>query len=93
MRADPAIGQTHSQLDNDGLAEFLSGLAEASRPIIRDWFRSGGTVEWKSDASPVTRADKAAETALRASITARFPDDAILGEEHADLPGTGKTGY
>ena len=93
MCADPATGQIHSQLDNDGLAEFLSGLIEASRPVIRDWFRSGGTVEWKSDASPVTRADKAAETALRASIADRFPDDAILGEEHADQPGTGKTGY
>ena len=93
MCADPATGQIHSQLDNDGLAEFLSGLVEVSRPVIRDWFRSGGTVEWKSDASPVTRADKAAETALRAAIADRFPDDAILGEEHADQPGTGKTGY
>ncbi|HBP58790.1 MAG TPA: histidinol phosphate phosphatase, partial [Alphaproteobacteria bacterium] len=45
------------------------------------------------DASPVTRADKAAETALRAAIEARFPDDAILGEEHAARPGSGKTGY
>jgi histidinol phosphatase-like enzyme (inositol monophosphatase family) len=50
-------------------------------------------VEWKPDASPVTRADKAAETALRAAIEARFPDDAILGEEHAARPGSGKTGY
>ena len=93
MGNTPATRPVHSQLDDTGLAEFLSGLTAVSRPIIRDWFRSGSTVEWKSDASPVTRADKATETALRAAIEARFPDDAILGEEHAARPGTGKTDY
>jgi histidinol phosphatase-like enzyme (inositol monophosphatase family) len=91
----PETGEdrTHSQLSNDELADFLVGLSAVSRPVIRDWFRGSETVEWKADASPVTRADKAAETALRAAIEARFPDDAILGEEHAARPGSGKTGY
>ena len=85
--------RTHSQLSDAELADFLAGLSAVSRPLICDWFRGSEAVEWKPDASPVTRADKAAETALRAAIEARFPDDAILGEEHAALPGSGKTGY
>ena len=85
--------RTHSQLSDAELADFLAGLSAVSRPVICDWFRGSEAVEWKPDASPVTRADKAAETALRAAIEARFPDDAILGEEQAAHPGSGKTGY
>ena len=81
----------HGQLDNDGLAAFLGELPAVSRPVISQWFRSGGTVEWKSDDSPVTMADKAAELALRNAIMAAFPDDEILGEEHAAK--TGNSGY
>ncbi len=91
----PEIGRKrkHSQLSDAELADFLAGLSAVSRPVIYDWFRGSEAVEWKPDASPVTRADKAVETALRAAIEARFPDDAILGEEHAARPGSGKTGY
>ena len=39
------------------------------------------SVEWKGDGSPVTVADKEAESKARAWIRARFPDDGILGEE------------
>ena len=85
--------RTHSQLSDAELADFLAGLSAVSRPVICDLFRGSEVAEWKPDASPVTRADKAAETALRAAIEARFPDDAILGEEHAARPGNGKTGY
>ena len=81
----------HGQLDNDGLATFLAALPDVSRPVISQWFRSGGTVEWKSDDSPVTMADKAAELALRNAIIAAFPDDEILGEEHAARQGS--SGY
>ena len=38
-------------------------------------------VETKGDGSPVTRADREAETAARAWLEARFPQDGILGEE------------
>ena len=85
--------RTHSQLSDAELADFLAGLSAVSRPVICDLFRGSEVAEWKPDASPVTRADKAAETALRAAIEARFPDDAILGEEHVARPGSGKTGY
>jgi histidinol-phosphatase len=48
-------------------------------------------VERKSDASPVTVADRGAEQLLRAEIAAAFPDDAILGEEFPVKEGT--SGY
>lgn len=48
-------------------------------------------VETKSDASPVTVADRGAEQLLRAAIAATFPHDAILGEEFGEQSGT--SGY
>ena len=45
-------------------------------------------METKSDASPVTRADREAERILRKAIGASFPDDGILGEEEGETPGT-----
>jgi myo-inositol-1(or 4)-monophosphatase len=41
-------------------------------------------VETKADGSPVTEADRAAERAIRETIEAAFPDDAILGEEFGE---------
>jgi inositol-phosphate phosphatase/L-galactose 1-phosphate phosphatase/histidinol-phosphatase len=39
-------------------------------------------VETKNDASPVTVADKNAETAMRTLVKRRYPSHAIFGEEH-----------
>lgn len=50
----------------------------AALPYFR---RSDLTVERKSDESPVTVADRAAEAAAKAVIMAAFPDDAWEGEE------------
>ena len=57
-------------------------LADAAGAAIRPWFRNGAAVERKGDSTPVTEADRAAETAIRALIEKRFPDHGILGEEH-----------
>lgn len=61
---------------------FASELAEASGPVVRRWYEAGVEVEDKPDRSPVTQADKEAETAIRAAIEARYPDHGIVGEEH-----------
>ena len=56
--------------------------------MIRPFFRAPLAVEGKSDASPVTIADRAAEQAMRSAIESRFPDHGILGEEFGlDRPG------
>lgn len=63
-------------------------LAEAAREAIRPHFRSGDPSERKSDATPVTLADRAAEEAMRRILKAECPRDAVHGEEFGAEPGT-----
>lgn len=51
-------------------------------------FQVGVEVDTKADGTPVTLADRDAETFLRAAIAERFPDDAVVGEEHENRAGT-----
>ena len=65
-------------------ATFLAAAeeaADAAGAVIRPFFRSPLLVEAKGDASPVTEADRGAEQAIRALLSARFPDHGIWGEE------------
>jgi inositol-phosphate phosphatase/L-galactose 1-phosphate phosphatase/histidinol-phosphatase len=57
-------------------------LTEVSRPILRRYYRQKLDIISKADESPVTRADKECEAALRETITAAFPDHGIIGEEY-----------
>jgi inositol-phosphate phosphatase / L-galactose 1-phosphate phosphatase / histidinol-phosphatase len=66
----------------DDLVDLAARLADASRPVLRRWFRSDVAVDLKGDASPVTRADREAEAAMRAIIERERPADGIIGEEH-----------
>lgn len=64
-------------------------LAREAGDISLEYFRREDLkVERKGDDSPVTIADRRAEEHLRAGIATAFPDDAILGEEFPDQPGT-----
>lgn len=56
-------------------------LADAARAAILPHYRTSPASERKSDASPVTLADRAAEEAMRRLIKAECPRDAIYGEE------------
>jgi histidinol phosphatase-like enzyme (inositol monophosphatase family) len=47
-------------------------------------FQTGVAVEHKADESPVTVADRGAETLLRRLIESRFPGHAIVGEEFGE---------
>jgi len=72
-------------------ARLLEAVAEVSRvagDVALRYFGTGVSVERKGDGSPVTIADQSAEQAARAWISARFPNDTILGEEFG-LTGTG----
>lgn len=66
---------------------LAEALADAARAVIAGHFRRSLTVEDKSDLSPVTIADRAAETAMRRLIETRFPEDGIIGEEHGSTRG------
>ncbi len=60
-------------------------LADAAGAAIRPWFRADFGLEFKADESPVTRADRAAEGAMRAIIEAERPTDGIIGEEYGGV--------
>lgn len=78
--------QAASRLDAARSAVHLAA-AETLR-----WFDTPDlTIEEKADRSPVTAADRAAESILRRELLGRFPDDAFLGEETGATPGT--SGY
>jgi histidinol phosphatase-like enzyme (inositol monophosphatase family) len=63
-------------------------LADAAGDAIRPHFRSGIGAERKSDSTPVTIADRAAEEAMRRILKAEVPADGIVGEEFGDEAGS-----
>ena len=73
-------------------AELLGEAVELARQagvLTLDWFNDHElSVRRKDDGSPVTDADKAAESFLRETLTHRFPSDAIIGEEFPEEQGT-----
>jgi len=54
--------------------------ADRARQQVLPRFRSVA-VETKSDGSPITEADRAAEQAIRATLRESFPDHRVVGEE------------
>jgi len=71
--ADPAILAAAITVAN--------AAADAAGAIARAYFRTRIPADLKPDQSPVTRADREAEQAMRAIITAALPEHGILGEE------------
>jgi histidinol-phosphatase len=63
------------------LLDFAVEVAWRAGRATLAHYQTGITAETKADASPVTEADRAAELVVRELIGARFPDDAVLGEE------------
>lgn len=61
---------------------IATALADAAGAAIRPFFRAPFEIDTKSDASPVTEADKAAEIAMRGIIEKLRPSDGIIGEEY-----------
>lgn len=71
-----------SGVDLTPYRSFLTELAHASGAFIRPHFgRLDLAVETKSDASPVTLADRGAEELMRGLIAKKFPAHGIIGEE------------
>ncbi|WP_421995098.1 histidinol-phosphatase [Reyranella sp.] len=64
------------------LVALAHRLADAARPIAARYFRTGVTIDDKTDASPVTIADREAETAMRALLDEHVPQHGVFGEEH-----------
>lgn len=75
-------------MDTEKLARQLAGFCFASRAVIAPYFRQKIEIQGKADHSPVTIADKQAETVIRQEISKAYPDHNIVGEEHGgDISG------
>jgi inositol-phosphate phosphatase/L-galactose 1-phosphate phosphatase/histidinol-phosphatase len=61
---------------------LIGRLADAGGAIALQYFRKNVPIDAKSDATPVTVADRDGESAMRERIARAFPDHGIVGEEH-----------
>jgi histidinol phosphatase-like enzyme (inositol monophosphatase family) len=77
-----------SPIDLAAAARVAEAAADLARAEILPRFRAVA-VETKSDGSPVTEADLAAERAIRGHLRAAFPDFSVLGEEFGEEGGDG----
>ena len=77
-------------VDARALAALSREVAAEAAALVREHAARGVEVAAtkSSDVDVVTAADRASEELLRARLTAARPDDAILGEEGEDRPGT-----
>ncbi|MDH4348722.1 MAG: 3'(2'),5'-bisphosphate nucleotidase CysQ [Gemmatimonadota bacterium] len=66
--------------------EVARAAALEAGAVLRAARADPGARGVKADGSPVTEADRAANTAILACLSAAFPGDAILSEESADDP-------
>jgi len=72
------------------LWSVVDAMADAARVETLRHFRQAGlqTESKRADFDPVTVADRDAETAMRAILAERRPDDGVLGEEYGQTDGT-----
>lgn len=62
--------------------DFARGVVYEAGRLTLGYFYRGLEIIDKADGSPVTVADREAETHIRAAIEKAFPDHGIYGEEH-----------
>jgi histidinol-phosphatase len=67
--------------------QFAVRLAQKAGEITLHYFGSAVKVEQKDDDSPVTRADREAETFIRNELQGAYPGMGVLGEEFGYRPG------
>ena len=65
----------------DPFVALAHRMADAAGEVIRRHFRAPIEIVTKEDASPVTAADREAETAIREILEGAHPDHGIIGEE------------
>jgi histidinol-phosphatase len=77
-------------VDSQWLGRYEAAIAAARQAaaLAHRYYLGEVQVEWKSDQSPVTVADREAESLLRSRLGQAFPNDGFLGEEHGEQPGT-----
>jgi myo-inositol-1(or 4)-monophosphatase len=89
MTQRPRYSAPLSAAEQAEFVPFMHELVATATAVIKPLFMSGTAVDSKGDASPVTAADRGAEAAMRTLIEARYPAQAIVGEEYGNKPGAG----
>jgi inositol-phosphate phosphatase / L-galactose 1-phosphate phosphatase / histidinol-phosphatase len=80
--------RSKSVQDLERFAALAFSLADITRGVSLRYFRNDYVTDTKSDASPVTIADRECEQLMRERIREQFPEHGIIGEEHgSDRPG------
>jgi len=67
--------------------DFTTDLAYRAGRITLGYFNAGVRPDYKADDTPVTAADRAAETFIRGELEKAYPGHAILGEEFGESAG------
>ncbi|PWK61604.1 3'(2'),5'-bisphosphate nucleotidase [Roseicyclus mahoneyensis] len=81
-------GQMEADLDYDQMMRvFRAAAIEAGERIMQVYDADDFEVKSKSDASPVTEADEAADALISTRLRAAFPDLPLVTEEQADSHG------
>ncbi|WP_292019387.1 MULTISPECIES: 3'(2'),5'-bisphosphate nucleotidase CysQ [unclassified Brevundimonas] len=82
---------SHADLERDlksgALALTLAEVAEEAARLILPYWRAGTAVETKSDDSPVTQADRAAEALILERLAAAYPGVQTVAEEAVSESG------
>ena len=86
-----AVAEAEVDLDVAACLDEVTEMVRASSAGSLQWYRRLDRIDNKSTAGfdPVTEADRAVESQLRAMLGDRFPGHAILGEEFG-LSGSGR---
>ncbi len=69
------------------LEEALAEIAEAAARVILPYWRTGVVATAKADASPVTQADREAETLILSRLAGLYPDVPAVAEEASETHG------
>ncbi|HWF01607.1 MAG TPA: 3'(2'),5'-bisphosphate nucleotidase CysQ [Caulobacteraceae bacterium] len=75
-------------MDQSDIGARLSVIAQEASNLILPLWRAGVAVDRKADESPVTEADRRAESLILQRLAAEFPEIPIISEEDASEFGT-----
>jgi 3'(2'), 5'-bisphosphate nucleotidase len=73
--------------DEQAIGARLAAIVEAASAVILPLWRSGLTVDVKTDDSPVTEADRRAEILILKALGEAFPDIPVVAEEASAADG------
>jgi myo-inositol-1(or 4)-monophosphatase len=92
MSSQPTFSAQAAPAELAEFIPFIHALIATAAGVIRPLFLTGTAVITKSDATPVTLADRNAEAAMRELIERRYPAHGILGEEYGEKPAASRSG-